>query len=205
MELEQADRVRNGAPRGTNDSLELIRKHCEEIGCDVQSLSHQLHSSRLDLLGSVAAIRGFCQEVSKKHMVNVEFAQRDVPRNLPRDVSLCLFRVAQEALHNAVKYSGTNEFKVDFSRIGDEVRLVVTDQGAGFDAEEAKRKGGLGLVSMEERVRAVNGRFYIESKPGEGTKIIAPVPVAAENSAGDASRDVAANVAGAARPSNQRA
>jgi signal transduction histidine kinase len=205
MELEQADRVRNGAPGGAKDSLELIRRHCDEIAADVQSLSHQLHSSRLDLLGSVAAIRGFCNEVSKKHMVNVEFAQRDVPRNLPGDVSLCLFRVAQEALHNAVKYSGTNEFKVNFSRIADEVRLVVMDQGAGFDAEEAKHKGGLGLVSMQERVQAVNGRFYIESKPGAGTKIIASVPVAAENSAGNASRDDAANVAGADGPSNQRA
>jgi signal transduction histidine kinase len=205
MELAQADHVQNGSPGGTKDRLELIRKHCEEIAGDVQSLSHRLHSSRLDLLGSVAAIRGFCNEVSKKHMVNVEFAQRDVPRNLPRDVSLCLFRVAQEALHNAVKYSGTNEFKVDFSRIADEVRLVVMDQGAGFDAEEAKRKGGLGLVSMQERVRAVNGRFHIESKPGEGTKIIASVPVAAGNYAGNASRDDAGNVAGADGPSNQRA
>jgi PAS domain S-box-containing protein len=180
MELEQANRVRNESPGGTKDSLELIRKHCQEIAGDVQSLSHQLHSSRLELLGIVAAIRGFCREFSKKHMVNVEFTHRDVPRRLPSDVSLCLFRVAQEALHNAVKYSGTTEFKVDVSREADEIRLVVMDEGVGFDVQEAKRKGGLGLLSMQERIHLIHARLSIESAPRNGTKVIAAVPVTVE-------------------------
>ena len=84
-----------------------IRKHCSEIASDVQSLSHQLHSSTLDYLGVVAAIRAFCNEFSKQHQVSIEFTDRNVPKHLPKDISLCLFRIAQEALHNAVKYSGT--------------------------------------------------------------------------------------------------
>ena len=112
MEIEQANRTSNGSAAATKQNLEDIQKHCSEIAGDVQSLSHQLHSSKLDYLGVVAAIRAFCSEFSRQHQVNVEFTDSNVPRNLPKDISLCLFRIAQEALHNAVKYSGTNHFFV---------------------------------------------------------------------------------------------
>jgi PAS domain S-box-containing protein len=176
MEIEQAKRVSRQSPETTGEALQEIRTHCSEIASDVQSLSHQLHSSRLDLLGIVVAIRGFCKEFSKKHAVNVEFRDKHVPAKPPNDVSLCLFRIAQEALHNAVKYSGTTEFTVELYRIEDEIRLVVTDQGAGFDALQAQRKGGLGLLSMQERIQLVHGKLEIESAPGMGTKVIATVP-----------------------------
>ena len=202
MEVDQANRSANESAYTTTERLKDIRLHCSEIAGDVQLLSHELHSSKLDYLGIVAAIRSFCHEFSKQHEVSVEFTNSDVPAELPREFSLCLFRVAQEALHNAAKYSGANGFLVELGRAGNEVRLEVKDTGIGFDVKEASRKGGLGLVSMQERVRAVNGRFYVESKPGAGTKIIASVPAAAENSAGKASRDDAANVAGADELSN---
>jgi signal transduction histidine kinase len=103
-----------------------------------------------------------------------------VPRELPRNISLCLFRVTQEALYNAVKYSGTRELGVRLTATGDELQLVVSDAGAGFDLAEAMRNQGLGLVSMQERVRLIQGRFNIDSRPGEGTKIVATVPVTGE-------------------------
>jgi signal transduction histidine kinase len=205
MEVDQATRSANESAYTTTERLKDIQLHCSEIAGDVQLLSHELHSSRLDYLGIVAAIRGFCHEFSKQHEVSIEFTNSDVPEELPRELSLCLFRVAQEALHNAAKYSGANRFLVELSGAGHEVRLEVKDTGIGFDVKEAKRMGGLGLLSMQERVQAVNGRFYVESKPGAGTKIIASVPAAAGNSAGKASRDDAANVARADEPSNQRA
>jgi signal transduction histidine kinase len=100
-------------------------------------------------------------------------------------------------LHNAAKYSGANRFWVELCGAGNEVRLEAKDAGIGFHVNEAHRiGGGLGLVSMQERVRAVNGRFYLESKPGAGTKIIASVPVAAGNSAGEGLSDDTANIAG---------
>jgi signal transduction histidine kinase len=191
MELQGASRDENHLATATKQRLEEVRRHCSEIASDVQLLSHELHSSRLDYLGIVAAIRGFCHEFSKQQEVSIEFTNSDVPAELPREFSLCLFRVAQEALHNAVKYSGTNRFWVKLSGAGNDVRLEVKDAGIGFDVKEANRIGGLGLVSMRERVRAVNGRFYIESKPGAGTKIIASVPMAAGNSAGEAASDAA--------------
>ena len=176
MEIELANRSSNGSVK----SLEGIRKHCSEIAGDVQSLSHQLHSSKLEYLGVVAAIRGFCSEFSKQHEVNIEFKDLNVPHDLHKDISLCLFRVAQEALHNAVKYSGVEEFAVELTATADEVHLLVSDTGAGFDVGEAKKNRGLGLVSMRERVHLVHGSLNIESTPGTGTSILAIVPLAAD-------------------------
>lgn len=179
MELEQAKR--NGSPPATKEHLEEIRQHCSEIASDVQSLSHQLHSSKLEYLGVVAAISGFCKEFARQHKIDAQFEDRHVPPNLPKDVSLCLFRVAQEALNNAVKYSGTRQIAVTLSGADNQVRLVISDAGAGFDVERAKRDRGLGLISMQERVHLVHGHFNIESQPGAGTKIVAVVPLVAAN------------------------
>jgi PAS domain S-box-containing protein len=181
MEIERANRTSNGPPTATKQNLEDIRKHCSEIADDVQTLSHKLHSSTLEYLGVVAAVRAFCSEFSKQHQVSVEFSDRNVPAHLPKDISLCLFRVAQEALHNAVKYSETNKFFVALYAIEDEIQLVVRDAGAGFDVEEAKKNRGLGLVSMQERIHLVHGRFAVDSKRGKGTRIFAAVPFVAEN------------------------
>ena len=180
MELEQANRSASGPTEATKRSLDDIQKHCSEIAGDVQSLSHQLHSSKLDYLGIVAAIRGFSKEFSQQHEVNVEFSERNVPTHLAKDVSLCLFRVAQEALHNAVKYSGVSQFTVELTGMEDAVQLVVSDAGAGFDVEAAKKKRGLGLLSMQERIHLVHGSFSVESQPWQGTRIIAAVPLVAE-------------------------
>jgi PAS domain S-box-containing protein len=177
VELGQAARGSNGSA----NRLEQIRKHCSDIASDVQALSHRLHSSKLDYLGIAAALKGFCEEFSQQHEVAVEFRERNVPAQLPPDTSLCLFRIAQEALHNAVKYSQTHSFEVELTGTPDEVRLEVRDRGAGFDVQAAKQNRGLGLVSMRERVHLVHGKFSIESRPGEGTKIIAVVPAFAGN------------------------
>ena len=182
MEIEQARRTTNGSRDATKQNLEDIRTHCSEITRDVQSLSHQLHSAKLDYLGVVTAINSFCTDFSKQHDVNIEFNSSNVPRTLPKDISLCLFRVAQEALQNAVKYSGTNQFYVDLFAAGNVIHLAVRDQGAGFDVQEARKIRGLGLVSMQERVNLVNGSFSVQSAPGKGTIISASVPfVVTEN------------------------
>jgi PAS domain S-box-containing protein len=181
IELRQAHNSLNVSSSETKDQLEEIRKHCSGIALDVQSLSHQLHSSRLEYLGLTAAVSGFCRELAKQHELNIDFKDHDLPKDLPRDISLCLFRVAQEALHNAVKYSGVKRFEVKLDGARNQVQLVVSDAGAGFDVEEAKKDRGLGLVSMQERMNLVNGRFHIESKIGEGTIVVASVPLTAED------------------------
>ncbi len=153
-----------------------IQRQCAEIAADVQALSHELHSSKLDHLGLVAAIRGFCAEFSKLKSVDVKFSDENVPNPIPKDVSLCLFRVAQEALHNALKHSGAKSFAVSLRGGPSQVQLEVRDWGVGFKTEAGWNQG-LGLVSMQERVHLVNGTFRIESQPDRGTAIIACVPL----------------------------
>jgi PAS domain S-box-containing protein len=199
MELEQAKNAPNPSTATTTNNLDEIRHHCCEIAGDVQSLSHRLHSSKLEYLGVTAAIRGFCKEFSKQHAVDVEFTDTDVPRDLSKDASLCLFRVAQEALHNAVKYSRVSRFTVELSANSAEVQLQVSDSGAGFDVDEAKKNRGLGLVSMQERVHLVGGTFSIDSRPGKGTTILAAVPLTSGNGqTSDHEKVTTASLSGAA-------
>jgi len=200
MELAQANRSVNGSPEATKELLDELEQHCSDLAHDVQSLSHQLHNSKLDYLGIASAIRGFCQEFSEQYHVSIDFEDKNVPSRLPKNLSLCLFRVAQEALHNSAKYSGMKEFTVELSATSNEIQLAVSDAGAGFDVEEARRNRGLGLVSMQERVHLVHGRLVIESRPGAGTKIIAsvPLPIEGGESSGEGRRDQAASVPEAA-------
>jgi PAS domain S-box-containing protein len=177
IELEQANR--NGSSPATRERLEEIRLHCAGIANDIQSLSRQLHSSRLDYLGIAAAIGGFCREFAKQYKLDIHFIDENLPPQLAKSTSLCLFRVTQEALHNAVKYSGVNRFTVELRGVAEEVYLVVSDAGSGFDLEKAQAQEGIGLMSMQERVRLVQGRFHVESRPGHGTRITAVVPAPA--------------------------
>ena len=180
IEIKQANGSWDRTDTATKERLGEIREHCFGIAKDVQSLSHQLHSSKLEYLGLADAMRGFCRELAKQHKLTIDFQDENLPANLPSEVSLCLFRIAQEALHNSVKYSGTTRFAVKLRATSDEIQLVVSDAGAGFNLEEAKGKGGLGLVSMQERINLVGGRFNIASQPGQGTIIVATVPIAAD-------------------------
>jgi PAS domain S-box-containing protein len=136
IEIAKAHHLPKTSASAATSSLETIQQHCIQIA---QSLSHQLHSSSLDTLGAVSAIRRLCKEYSIQHGVDIDFAERNMPCELPRDVSLCLFRVTQEALHNAVKYSGVSQFSVTLSATGSDVQLEVIDAGAGFDVERQKR------------------------------------------------------------------
>jgi PAS domain S-box-containing protein len=198
IELSHADDGVNGSSEATKERLKNIPEHCSSIAHDVQSLSHHLHNSKLDYLGIVAAIGGFCKEFSGQYRVNTEFKEKNVPTRLPKNVSVCLFRVAQEALHNAVKYSGTREYTVELSATANEVHLVVADAGAGFDLDKMKTSPGMGLVSMQERMRMVQGRFTVESRPGEGTKVVVSAPLTTEDTSSAARSAPSASVPGAA-------
>jgi PAS domain S-box-containing protein len=147
-----------------------------EIAADIQSLSHELHSSRLQYLGLAAALRGFCQEFSGQQKVEVDFKTHDLPTRLSPDISLCFFRVLQEALHNAAKHSGVRHFDVRLWGTADEIHLTISDSGVGFDLESTKADRGLGLISMQERVKLLHGILAIESQPQRGTTIHASVP-----------------------------
>ena len=162
-----------------------LGKRTSEIATDVQSMSHELHSSKLQLLGIVAAMRGFCREFGEQQRLEIDFQTQDLPSPLSADISLCFFRVLQEALHNSAKHSGVRHFEVRLWGTADEIHLTVRDSGVGFDLEAAKQSRGLGLISMEERLKLVSGTLSIASKLQSGTTIHARVPL---SSASDSMR-----------------
>ena len=168
-------------PLEVRSRMGQLQTQASEIASDIQTLSHELHSAKLEYLGIVAAMRGFCVEFAKQTKVNIDFKSHDLPSPLPRDTSLCLFRVLQEALHNSVKHSGVKNVEVGLWETSDEVHLTVSDFGAGFDSETVKESRGLGLISMEERLRLLNGKLSIESQPKRGTTIHARVPLSPRN------------------------
>ncbi len=180
LELGQVGQEPKGHDTAANTRIETIQQHCSEIARDVQALSHELHSSKLDYLGIVAALGSFCRELSQQQNLDVEFTYENVPNPLPGDISLCLFRVAQEALHNAVKYSGVRRLLVNLRSTENHIQLEIRDAGVGFNMQAAMQNGGSGLISMQERVHLVKGTFSVESRMNEGTRIIAIVPLLAE-------------------------
>jgi PAS domain S-box-containing protein len=154
-----------------------IKQQVKELGIDVQALSHRLHSSKLEYLGLSAAAGAFCREFSERKGVQIDFSSENVPRSLAEETSLCLFRVLQEALQNAVKHSGSEHYRVSITCDSDEVVLTVSDSGCGFNTEEALRTPGLGLTSMRERTKIVHGDLVIDSRKNGGTMVRAIVPM----------------------------
>jgi len=172
VELEQLQ----DNPGEVRSRVQELRKQTIEISNDVQALSHDLHSSKLEYLGVVAAIKSWCKEFGKRQKLEIDF-RSDVSSTFPPGIGLTLFRVLQEALHNAAKHSGVNRVGVQLREESDEIHVTIRDLGKGFDVETAKKGRGLGLTSMQERVRLINGIIEIQSKPMGGTTVHVRVPL----------------------------
>jgi len=176
LELEQLQEN----PSEIQPRVKELRRQTAEVSNDVQALSHDLHSSKLEYLGVVAGMKSWCKEFAERQKLEIDF-RSDVSCVLPLAVGLSLFRILQEALNNAIKHSGVKRIEVEVVEHSDEVHLTVRDSGRGFDVEVASQGRGLGLTSMRERVRLVNGTFAIESKPMSGTTIHVRVPLGSEH------------------------
>ena len=169
VEIDLLGHGLNGSSDGRKRVRELSAR-VKELSSVVHDLSHQLHPSKLEQLGLVAAVRGLCKELARHHALAVEFIHRDVPEMIPEATALCLYRIAQEALRNVIKHGRTDRARVELIGTAMGLRLQVRDDGAGFDPA-ARGKAGLGLVSMRERLFLVGGEITIESRPGSGTRI----------------------------------
>jgi signal transduction histidine kinase len=165
-------------------SVELLRKELrqlrDEIGKtagDIHQLSRQLHPSILDDLGLAAALKAECAAFSKRYQTECEFIDENVPSRIPEEVALCLYRVAQEALRNVGKHADAETVFVRLTGMDSIIELSIVDKGDGFDLEKVRTSRGLGLISMEERTRMIDGEFSITSKEGEGTSVLVRVPL----------------------------
>ena len=180
------DSLRESTPESLPDlrgGMKEAESRIVEVSKGIQALSHRLHSSKLEYLGLVKAMQGFCQELAGQHHIEVKFSHEQVPQALPQHVSLCLFRVLQAALINAVKHSGVKSFEARLTGTADALHLTVRDTGAGFDLEQVLSGHGIGLISMRERVRLVQGRISIDTRLNGGTTIEVEVPLRAQRSA----------------------
>ena len=175
--LEQLKRSPRDSKNAAHASIAELQQHFQEISATIHNLSHELHSATLEHLGLVAAIRGSCRELAERQKAEIHFQHEGVPQAVPSEISLCLFRVLQEALQNAVKHSGVRQFGVELRGTPDSLNLIIRDGGVGFDREAALRSPGLGLTSMLERIKLVHGDLIIESQFEHGTTVHARVPV----------------------------
>jgi PAS domain S-box-containing protein len=151
--------------------LRGLWNYVSELAIDLHSLSHRLHSSTLESLGLVAGIEAFCEEFTDQQEIQIKFDYKNVPLRIPGDAALCLFRIVQEGLRNIKRHSGATEAEVRLEGMGENLHLTVSDRGKGFDPNVHSGKSGIGIRSMEERLRLLGGHLQIYSQPMEGARV----------------------------------
>jgi signal transduction histidine kinase len=169
--LENAEEAIGTSPAEAVQQMHNLLNSASEIGADLHTLSHRLHSSTLEALGLVPGVSALCKEFAIQQDIEVDFLSDNVPRSVRPDVALCIFRVVQEGLRNSKKHSGVAKAQVRLRGVTDKLLVSVSDEGMGFDMRELGKKEGLGVRSMKERLYLLGGRFEIHSEPGKGTRI----------------------------------
>jgi len=177
--LDQLREKHKDLPAEVRGYLQELQQMTSDTSSSVYALSHELYSSIPDSLGLAKGMKSWCKTFGDRQELQIDFKSQDV-RKAPQEISLCLFRVLQEAVHNAAKHSGAERIDVQLAENAGEIRLIVSDSGKGFDIESARRSPGLGLTSMQERVRLIGGTIVIDSKPSAGTTIHVSVPFTEE-------------------------
>ena len=177
IDLERTESFISESPIEAIRRMRELWNRVSEIGADLHSLSHRLHSSTLESLGLVSGVSAYCGDFTEQHDIQVDFMHKEIPRYIPPEVALCIFRLVQEGLRNVKKHSGAIRAEVFLEGVADKLHLSLVDEGIGFDTTKSSAKAGLGIQSMQERLRILGGRVQIQSQPGDGTKIDAWVPL----------------------------
>ena len=172
IKLQMLDAVN---PSDLTESIRELSENIDGISAEVHRISHQLHPATLEQLGLKVALRGFCRELAKTHELVVDLKCDELPKAIPPEVSLCAFRLTQEALRNVVKHSQIKSAVVEASVDRDVLTITVSDKGVGFDQTQMSSRSSLGLISMRERVASLGGSLRIDSKIGGGTTIEATI------------------------------
>ena len=178
VSIEMLEQDHTVTPASVRERLQAIAGMTNQIASQLHNFSRELHPPSLAFLGLDTALRGLCREFSERHQIKVSFTSHSVPADLPRDVGLCAYRIVQEALQNVAKHSGTAEATVELSVEGPRLDVRISDEGVGFDLPTVERQqGGLGLVSMRERLRLLGGTFFIRAAPSRGAQVLASIPL----------------------------
>jgi signal transduction histidine kinase len=182
IQVEQMDR-RIGDDARVHLELQTFRAHLARISDDVHRICCRLHPVILENLGLIPALRSYCEEYSAWSGVKARFVHCGIPSRLPPAVALCLYRVVQEALRNVARHSAAKRALVMLRPAAHGLEIVIRDRGRGFHPDDVRKKGGLGLISLSERIRLSGGVCSIQSAPGRGTRIQAILPLAPEGTA----------------------
>ncbi len=187
IQVERMKRASGSEVRLVSE-LESLRGGVAGLAEDLRRICHCLHPVILDNLGLAAGIESLCEDYTKMGGVTVKFVRDDIPP-APSGMSLCLYRVAQEALHNVAQHSRATRATVTLSGSSDGITVTIRDAGCGFDlsragADRTRTNHGLGLISLGERVRLLGGRCEIRSNPGRGTRVVAFVPFSSSEAEG---------------------
>jgi signal transduction histidine kinase len=186
FDLEQLDQLERSPSKSVAEvstHIQELWQRVSEIAIDLNAITHRWRSSTLEYLGIATSAESFCKEFAAQHKVEIDFKSHDVPSTVPLEISFPLIRVLQEALLNSAKHSGKLRFKVELFGTSSAIHLTVCDSGIGFDSDVAMQRSGLGLTSMRERLKLVNGEFSIESQERLGTTIHASVPFSSGSNA----------------------
>ena len=178
IEAGKLEQLSHYTPELIRGKLQGMKDHIVKLAGDIHRISRQLHPSILDDLGLVDAMESECRRFSDLEGIPVKFTTDRFPEGTPKDVSLCLYRVTQESLRNIAKHSQATDARVTLTGKNGSVFLSVEDSGVGFEPAKTQGKPGLGLASMEERVKLINGSLSIHSAPGNGTIIEIQAPLA---------------------------
>jgi PAS domain S-box-containing protein len=170
------DAVGNSQPN-ISEQLRKLLEEVKEIGADLHSLSHDLHSSKLETLGLSRSVSSFCREFSKQHKIQIDYDAAGLPESISSDTGLCLFRVVQEGIRNVNKHSRASRVEVRLTGGPSEISLTLSDNGVGFDVSQNYTSNGIGILSMKERARMLYGTFEIRSAPMKGTEIAVNIPL----------------------------
>src|SRR5262245_25514838 len=172
-----ADAPPDGPSIDRREQVARLQARAMELAEAIRQLSHDLHPGVLQYAGLATALRSHCREFERDHELTVTYHADEDLGTVPPDVALCLYRVTQEALTNAARHAKADHVWVSLERQRNDLMLLIGDDGSGFDLEAARARNGLGLISLDERVRLLGGRLAIHTKPQRGTEIHVVVPL----------------------------
>jgi signal transduction histidine kinase len=176
-------RLPEGAPADLRGEVTRLQQRTAGLSESIRHLSHELHPGALQHVGLVAALRGYCREFAREHGLAISFQADGELADMPSDLALCLYRVTQEGLGNTARHAKARQVRVSLRRDGLHALLTIADDGCGFDLAEARSRPGLGLISLDERVRVAKGRLTIATDHQRGTELRIVVPLAEDRDA----------------------
>jgi PAS domain S-box-containing protein len=171
VQIQTAGRISSKDPQKAKPQLQELCRSTNDIASKLRNVSHQLHSAELEYLGLSVGVQALCREVSNAQNIAVDCNCEDIRDDLDKNIALCVYRVLQEALHNIAKHSYAQTARIELVGRNHRIFVKVSDDGIGFEPDEKTNRGGLGLLSMRERVHLAGGSFFVWSKRGEGTRI----------------------------------